>query len=458
MSSLLKIISAFISVFANGRSETKVYLFFIYFSVLILLALIFKNKKISKKVKNISKHTFFISMIFGHILGAVVFLNYADRYGFDANDFVLTFNNEEISSSQLSHNHVFKGSVGVVLNVFNKGVYENIDAGLPFVGLIPEYFLWIGLALILVATISCLIYFSALISDKISPVKKSFFLLGFALATLPLLKSIADGGIFLASILPIFAALLFGISDNKKQIKFPAIIVFIYLIWTAIAWKNFFFEENYQLTAHLLSGIIPFTVLMIIFSLEKFAVKRTTYLFGVLVICLTVFYPMYNEISELSKYLNHNSTGGTVGLYETSDESPGELKSTLGNMDFYNIKKGFSIGEIIEKYNLLDNIYPVAVPWKTCVPTSFGDIYTFSLNIESDQVADLKKIEQEINRNKISQFNKTEIRFIEEVSGIAKYIVLVNIKPCLPRHLNIIQEFLKGYFNEPFFVYNIRKR
>jgi hypothetical protein len=458
MSFLISISHAFLNIFAGGRSNTKVYLFFIYFAILILLTFIFKNKKISKNVKDFSKYTFFVSLIIGHILGAAVFLNYADQYGFDANDFTLTFNNGEVSSSQLSHNHVLKGSVGMILNLFSKGSYENIDAGLPFVGLIPNYILWLGLILILIATISSLIFFTALISEKTDRTKKTVFLIGFALATFSLLKAIADGGILLANSLPILAVLLFGVCENKRQYKFLAFIIFLYLIWTAIAWKNFFFEENYQLTIHLISGITPFAVLMIIFLLEKYAYKRATYLFGILVIFAAMSHSMYKEISDLSKYRNYVATNGIVGLYEQPNEVPGELKSTLGNLNFYKIEISVSVDDVIKQYNLLDNIYPVAVPWKTCVPTSFGDSYTFSLNIKSNQVEDPKIIGQNMDRSKLSQFNNVKIEFLEEVDGIAKYDVFVNIKPCLPRHLNVMQELLKNQFAEPFFVYNIEKK
>ncbi len=450
MSYIISISHALLDIFAGGRSNVKVYLFFVYFAVLFLITFLVK-RNLSEKTKKISQYLFLSTIIAGHILGSIVFLNFAHQYGFEKNDFVLTFNNGEVSSSQLSHNHVLKGSVGLGLNHFDSGKFENIDAGLPFVGIIPGYILWVGIILVLLAAFSSLVFFATLISQRTNLSKKVIFLVAFAFAAFPLIKAISDGGLFLSNTLPILAALFYGIYNSKNGKKLCVITSALYVAWTIIAWKYFFFEEDYQLKAHILASIIPFTILMTLFVVEKHATRRVSYLLGIVLVLSIIYYPMYTELSTISKYREHKAVGGIVALYSTPTDFPGTFKSSLGGLNFYEINENILVDDVINKYYLLDNIYPVAVPWKTCIPTTFGDEYTFSVNVKSDQVIDLE------NKIKLSQFNKTEVKFVEEKDGISKYDAAVTIKPCLPRHLNVMQEYLKSKFVEPFFVYNINK-
>ncbi|HRY31248.1 MAG TPA: hypothetical protein P5328_02560 [Candidatus Paceibacterota bacterium] len=450
---LLLISHALLNNFAGGRSNSKVYLFFIFLIVLIFLA-VFVNRS-NKKVEKISKYLLFLSLVIGFVLGAAAFLSFAGDFGFEWNDFVLTFNNGEISSSQLTHNHILKGSLAVVGGPLGYNYFENMDMGTPFVGLIPNWILWLGLMCVAVATISALLFFATTVSQKETPARKILYTAAFSLVVFSLIKSIPDGGVFLSNTLPMVAAFLYGIYRGKKGIVACSGVIVVYFIWTAFAWNRIFFHEWYQLKIYLLSGLISFVAIGVLFFLEKHMTNgRRAVLAGAFAVLLVTFYPTYQELMGTMKYLNTNAINGMVALYDEPDELFWEKKSSLGNLNFYEIQSGISIGEIVRKYDLLDNIYPVAVPWKTCVPVDLrGDEYAFSINTPAGNAADLENLKAALDR----QLNKADIKFVEEKNGIVIYSAALNIKPCLPRHLNVIEEFLKTKFKEPFFVYNIEK-
>jgi len=309
----------------------------------------------------------------------------------------------------------------------------------------------------LLVSISSLAFFVLTVQEKGILSKKIFYLIAFGLSSFSLIKTIPDGGLFLPNSLPILAAFVYGISDDKTKYKKATRLCFgiigVYVAWVAIAWSIDLFREFYQLREYLLSGAIPFAVIMILFWLEKHANSRKKYAIGIILILLFISYPTYKEMSNLLNYMNIRARDGIVALYENPENVAGNIfgppESSLGQLDFYVInRKLLSVGDIIRRYGLLNNIYPVAVPWKTCIPTTFGDSYSFSLNTTSARLE---------NNVMPKQFNRADIKFVEEINGMLKYDISIVIKPCFPRHLNVIQEYLKSQFSQPFFVYNIDK-
>lgn len=432
-----------INVFAGGRSSTKVYLFFLY--LLLLTVLVYLIKRDLLRVQKLSRHFVLASIFLGYFLGVTLFFIFTDNLGVSSRNYVITFNNQEISSTQLSHNHLLKGAVGVFLKTFGLGKFENIDAGLPFVGLFSNTWLWTGSIIILIAILSVVIFFVSTIYTKGNLRQKIFYTLAFSLSSFAAIKAIPDGGIFLNKTIPILISFIFVIDCQRKKLMAVSLAV-LYLVWYLIVIFLDLNPTNLDITQYLISGIIPALIIFILYYLSMFDKFKRLHILLIILAVVIISWPVYSELSVTRNYTSITAKGGLIATYE-SDSITSVLKYKVGTLKISEIVQQKTIGEILNKEKIIDNIYPVAVPWETCIPTADGDKYKF--NLIGNHLDKPTEVEHSLP---ITEYKEN---LIDERNGYIFYEVSITLLPCMPRHLNILQEILRQKFAEPFFIYNL---
>ncbi len=432
---MLDFLHALVNVFAPGRSNSKIYLLSI---CLVCFGLFFIYRKNKPQQYEKAEKTFFLSLMAGLLLGLVIFIFFFVQHHIPINDFVVIFNQQEISSTKLIHNHFLKGSIGLIMQNFSNGQFENMDAGLPFLNLIPNILIWLGLVLIMLSLGSVIIMIKTEKKDR-RKWQNILYILAFTILTFSLIKNVPDGGIFSAETLPLLFIALIFISHKAKESKkrLAGSVFFLYLV-TAVCLISFnFFPTIIDFIHYLKSGFTAAWTLGIMFYLsEKSTLKRIDYLLIILTL-LILSKPIIVELRELKDYTQKSAKDGIVALYHPPHQNL-EMIGKINQLNFYKIDLPISIKDIANNEKLLDSIYPVAVPWLTCQPNSNLDIYNFTVQAErKNETFTSKFLIGEIN-----QQNDT-------------YSVTIKIKPCLPRHLNIINEYLQTNFKEPIIIYNL---
>jgi hypothetical protein len=445
----LDFIHALVNIFAGGRSYTKVYLFLTFLVVLFVISICVKTS--NKKLAQTARSVLIAFLLIGHLLGLTLFFYFTNQFNFQSNDFILTFNNNEISSTQLTHNHLLKGSIGLTLSYLGMGYFESIDAGLPFVGLVPAILLWLGVITVLLCGVVSIAYFRYTISDRSNIRKKVFYTLAFGLSSFSLIKSIVDGGIFSTVAIPISIAMLYGIYDWKKRGGLLLIPSVGYMLCAFILWKNNFLPgADNSIPSYLIAGFIPSISIYILFYIEKQESPKRLHHLLLFFLAILLSWPIYTNLSGINDYRNLNAEGGIVALYDEGTQTENHVNS-IGKLNFYKIDSESTVGHITDEHGLLTSIYPVAIPWRTCVPTGAGETYSFTL-LAKNMFAD------KIYENDKKIINRIDVSLTESSNGFFRYNLSITLEPCTPRHLNVIQEFLKTKLNEPFFMYNITQK
>ena len=160
--------------------------------------------------------------------------------------------------------------------------------------------------------------------------------------------------------------------------------------------------------------------------------------------------PLYNDYSTTYGYISQKisaSEPSLVAVYTPINTTGYKLFESVGNLHFYKTTpqiKEKNVGEVLKKFDLLYDLYPVTVPWNTCVPSAAPIHYKFQLtsqNILSKTAAN----------SDLYSYNSHEL---PSSNGLFRYTVDLYTDPCLPRALNVIDELFKKDL-KTFFVYDI---
>jgi hypothetical protein len=441
---------ALVDLFAAGRSYSKVFLFFGYMSLLFgLLAYFFHGKAIVSNLVRYKK--ILVGLVgFNFVLNIGSFIWFAAKYHFKLTDFIITFNNAELSTTELIHNHVLKGIIAIGAQFFHHGVYQNMDSGTAFLHLVPTPFYIIALVVFLATIIVSIFYFIGSLGEyrhvKDGVVIGYVFLYG--IVTFSVFKNIVDGGFFNYETVPallFFLALLFY--SNKKAHKTSIAIGVLYLGSIIGLYCGGFFSKPGQFFWYSYQSI---SLALLMGSLFYYVHKKKCDRLGILIILLTVIalaVPLSNE----SAFITYRSfvlpeSGAVVGMYQSVTDPDLTPITSVGNFNFYSMRQGASehktIGDSIDRYGLLDNLYPIDIPWVNCIPPGKSLSYSFFLSTPDTFIL-----------TSTSSIISAKSVFVEKVGGWNRYMVSASITQCYPQPLTIMYEFFRLQGISTFFIH-----
>lgn len=444
------VLHALVDIFAGGRSGVKVFLFFGYLLLLYSILALVWNKQPQREQRSLAKIVFALTLLL-FVFGLVSQIDFFVRYDIPWRQMAIVFNNGEISSTRLLHSHIFKGIVGSLLKLFGTGAYENVDAGLPYVGLVPMPYFLVGALLFLCTLFLHLYYFCKAVPRQGTLWRILIFVLAYALCSFVLLKNSMDGGLFnteTGSAFAAFALLIFWQSKWSKKVVVVTVATYL-LVFTVLyllgAFTNILSYATY--IYHMLALLAVFS--FFIWVVQEKEILRLHLLLGLL--CALLLVPFLNTDLALWSYRQIKvpiEDGALVATYKPIGSSLYTLQNSLGDLRLYKYMptKETAVGDILRNNSLLDNLHPIAIPWRDCFPVGQSVDYTFTLQSK----APLTTLFYE---------NAGMVRVTASFTGTKKnvwsvYRVTAEVAPCMPRHANILQEALYFMGGRTFVVTN----
>ncbi len=445
-----------VNIFAGGRSTVKVVLFLIYVLVLGLVSLPYIAKQLQKY--KIRAEWLLTSFITAFAYNLILLIAYFRKIGVSISDFVITFNNGEISSTALLHSHILKGFNGLLLKFFGYQVQENIDTGWAFIGLIPNFWFWLGGILGLACLILSIIKFSELFHEQKN--RPWVFFVLYAVTTFTLLKNLIDGGVFNREAPIALSALMFILLSSKfitkkipknEKLALSLLPIIIYAALTAVIY--FYFSQ--MSNDHVLNLYMSATLIVILLTLIYWYKSGDNKRLGVLLIILSITFAYVPLAQNFNGYLNSlqklPSDGAFVGLYNLPAKTP-HIKwdkiESINNLSIYNAYPDGQVPlkKLISDNALLSNLGPVNVPWVNCFPTYPDETISFDLITPTE-------LPLTLTPNRMATIK--QLNLIGQNSGLYRYQIKFAIKRCTPRVINVVEEYFKLQGQKTFFVINL---
>lgn len=456
-------VHAVIDLFAGGRSLVKVELFLAYLVFLAVLVLVIPFFKFLQTVK-VKNSWLLASVLASFAYNISLLFVFFSKWGFKARDFVVLFNNGEISSTMILHNHLMKGFNGTFLNWFGSASQENADTGFAFVGLLPTPLYLIGAVFVLISAVLLIGKFIELYNKQDK--RRMVFLVTYAIVSFSLLKNMLDGGVFNRETpIALFGLLLIiyyqvkdwtGVYRESAHYYLSAIPLVGFILLILIFWGAGLINIG-AVTTTLFSSL-AFLVGITGLVLYQFG-QSNRQKFATILLCLAVLMlaqPLYDSVFT---YMNSRrlieTEGVIVGLYNEPklvDGQDWELEDTIGNMSIYRVKPIAStrINEILLGNKLLGNLSPISLPGSNC-------------NVLEDEPYQISFVLSTITpfENNGVEFKYARFVEVEKTSrknNLYRYQVKVEFESCAPRILNILQELVRSNGHETFFLTNVSER
>ncbi len=425
---ILNIIHSFVNIFAGGRSDIKVYLFFIYLVFFSLLYLLCKDKDF----KILKWRYFIFSVIAVYVYGLFLHIYFLISNHLSLTSFVITGNNGEISSSILWHSHIAKAIFGQVYSFFGQSYLPTMDAGNAYLGLIPSYVLLLGLVLFVAILVQVLLYFltsfKSLLKNKNNR-QKVFLIIGYIILSFSLIKTSIDGGVFNPSFgIGIIFIILFCIRLKGRNINnyyYMISLVCVILLFMSQYIDTFQYGNGQNIAA--IAVFILLYLFILYFTEEKI---RIQFIIPIFILFMAGWWMAGSrdlDIYRYSKILLQN--GQQVLAYN---------RNKLGVEKIY-INQEESIAKLSKQLNKNVTYLPITVPGVTCMEKGRSQEVSFSL-IALNPI----KKDSFIHSPYIKIKNSPSIIFGKNW----KTEVVVSMDPCLPEPLSVLDgEFKKNNIN-----------
>ncbi len=444
----LPFLHSLINLFAGGRSYIKIYLFIIYLIFLWSIGMFLPNKT---KINNIfSKKIVVVLLFIGlYISNIITTLILYRNYEVDFNQHITIFSPDNITSTKLFHSHVFKGLTAFVIKLLGLNPLPNIDAGDGFLYLLPtSLFIIVGLVLLFLF-IYIIFYYLISLRDLKNPRRLTYTII-YSIITFSLFKNVVDGGLLNSETIVSLIFLIIVLFADKITYKLGLLIVAGYLALYSISYNHGFWLNNqdffYQIR-HLTAYAASLSVLYYYYlNGAKNRLLKELVCLAMLLIIISIKNDLviiqYRSITITAK------SNATLATYENTDSHEYQLKHKVGNLNFYGIVPDGSIkvAEVLKTFHLLDNYYPISIPWITCLP--YGKPTEFSFDIISWQQLD----------HNLKFSDKIYIKKFENKSHdiLYRYHLSLAIHNCLPRTLNVIHEIIKTAGGKVFIINNLK--
>ncbi len=216
-----------INYFANGKSDMKVYMFFVFCGLLLCVNIFFKSNKFNLEK---TKRFIIVLMIILYSLNVGSFIYFFKSNNIPLLSNIYVFNNNEVSSSNILHNHTLKSPIGFLLEKIGiNPVQDYVDTGYAYTTFFSSIFLYIVLILMFLLIMSFAFYVK---SSKLSRLQTFIF----SIVSFSVLKNIFDGGLFhIESVLSISLLLIIFKNNQTYDRKYQQQNLLIFLIYLSIA-------------------------------------------------------------------------------------------------------------------------------------------------------------------------------------------------------------------------------
>jgi hypothetical protein len=443
-SQLFHLLHSLVNIFAGGRSSIKVGLFLVTVSVLFCLALMPRIKAVSK---NVLTSLIIVSLCMAFLINLSAFIFFTASQQVRLTDFLVVFNNNEISSSKLLHNHTLKGAMGLIMERFDQGAQENLDTGLAYVGIVPSSLLYITIGL-LALLIVLFGYYFILSVPRESFKKTVWYTLAYAIVAFSLVKNVIDGGLFNRETPVALAGLLIILFYPRRLTSYIVIgllsgytLLVLGLYFAGSITQGELKDIAYMGTAFALG----LCVLLSGWLKEK--LNRQFWLLAVLSL-LFIGYSVFSNWSAVHyRKTAIAADGAIVGLYQAPGNQNFRSIETIGKLGLYEYipDSPTRIDTVLKDYQLLDNLHPVMVPWQTCFPRSQPEKYRFELVTGQQLPASFP----------FYRFIQIEHLRLTSSGNLNRYQATLSLDPCTPRPLNVIGELFHSIGVDEFVLINI---
>jgi hypothetical protein len=432
--------SSFVNLFSAGLSNTKDILFLLFaviLGVLFLLRLKYSFGLLNRYKKLIT-HVFVISVFSGLFFGVGLHVYYTQQYDLPLNQYVVTYNNDDWSSTQLLHNHVVKVGFGLVAQTLSIFDAQNIDVGLAYVDLISPLG---GIFLIVMLMVSVMCSFLYVVLEK----RTLVFTLFYAVCCFGLIKNVFDGGLFNYEVVPLLAGFVYIMGLNYK-LSLRKVLVFFGLLELTTLLLIFNSSEN------MVYFLMKNQVLVALFVLVTFLLyriveqnKNTGYRFGIIVLWLGIVLSL-----GWFKSLNYFEYGRAIVKENTlittyKDVVGGDKIGGAGKVHLFSYKNTDST---LDMFTLLHNLdlnykyFPASSEWMNCIPTQPYFNKQFLLHTQREQeLADVN--------NDLYSLQYTKVK-----TSPPTYVLDVALSPCLPSSIDLITQEIRVQGVETFWLQN----
>ena len=364
----LTLINSFVNIFDSGRSEIKIALFFIY--ILLLTAVYFLFRK--KPLKKYSWKYFGFGVLLMYLYGLGLQIFYTINNSIGLFNYFNTGGNNEFASSSLWHSHIAKGSIGLIAYFFGKEKFQNTDAGIAYLGQIPNEVFFIGAIILLFIICAALFYFITsfrLFLKNKNKRQKITLIIGYAICSFSLIGGSVDGGIFTRNFLvSSLVVIIFYLREKGKDIKnfYPvAILISGLLLCSGL----FFTNLSYTNTIN----IYYFACLLILYSILLYISEKVIKK-PLLILLVTIFLISWwaSSLRDRDIYSYSNtliSKGDTVYTYNTVNN----------NIETFVADRNESIGELSSFLEKNISYAPVYVDGLTCKKKNPATIINLTL-------------------------------------------------------------------------------
>ncbi len=377
---------AAINVFATGRTGVKTIIFLAYAIVVLALFVASGSRKPSSTIAAYrAKIAATVGIIGAYALNLGLYLSFMLQYGFPLKAYSLIYNNGQMTSMQFLHNHISKGAIALFtygLHILPTGAS---DDGRTLIGMLPSA--WFALlacliALAIAALTACLVSQAPRLRNE-GAGKRWAYLALFTLSSFMVMKSMIDGGplSFEAVVGSAFLILLLG-DGSKRSKTIAASLLSSYIVVCAALYIGGYFASDAAYGYLSFSTMTVTLMLVSAYSFYRSDKMRLNVLVAVLAaVCFAG--QMYNGLGILP-YL-HATIPARDGAYVTSYRSLSSdgfsLIGMAGLLGVYRFTTPIdrNMSDIVRMTGVTSNPDPVAVPWRTCIPTGPDEEFSFTL-------------------------------------------------------------------------------
>lgn len=341
----LATLHSFINLFADGYSNIKTILFFIYLPLLGGLYLIFKDKHL----KTISWHYFGGSLLLMYLYGFALQIFYNISNNIPQLTQSVTSNNGDLSFSSIWHIHLLKACIGVFFPYL-----KNVDAGTSYLSFFPNYIFIIGAILLIIILIQTIFYFISsfknLLTNKNNR-QQIFLIIGYALLSFSLIKTSIDGGIFRpTAIVSFFFLLLFIFKSKLPKYHYYISFVLGFILLIAFSFSRYGSDGMY----------IQSAALILLYNLVFYLTEETINLPTVFLFTASFFMSWYFEAyREIGVYTYSNRTASKNGYVYYYDDTDREIKKITPT-------SGQTLDDLAKLLDKNINYLPFSIPGVTC--------------------------------------------------------------------------------------------
>jgi hypothetical protein len=421
-----------VNIFADGYSNIKTILFFVYLLGLGLIYLLFRKKQFKK----LKWWYFSITILTMYFYGLFLQVFYTISNNLPWGRMYVTGNNGEISLSSILHSHISKAVIGVIFPHLN-----NIDIGIAYLNSFPGWIFLFGSILLLIILFQVIIYFITSFRIILQDMeRRSVWVYIFAYATISfsLVKTSIDGGIFHPAFLVSFIFLIIFILQNKN--KLPN---YHYYLSAFVALILLFINRQLNHLAYG-SGVIfiQAAALILFYNLVLYCGEKKIIFWklGLFILLFLVGWRLHaSHDLGIYKYSKISITSGNNAYYYNKNKEEISLLKAVPGQTILQLSK-----------ELNKNIYylPVAVSGKTCR----DDLAPRKIRITLIT-------EKFINKNFfINSVRQSDLSIYNNESSMSgknwRTELIIHRESCLPEGVSVIDGILRKNGINTYIYYN----